>query len=187
MNILNREDVLINKGEIISEIKKGKIFVYPTDTIYGLGANAENSESVRKIREIKRRDEKPFSVIFPSFERVLVDCDIEEDDFSFIRSKLPGPYTFFVEMKKNSHLSREINPKEMSVGVRMPNHWFWEVIKESNIPFVTTSVNISGEKHMSDIDSLSDKIKEQIDYLIYEGKKDGLPSEKIDIRRGLKK
>ena len=57
----------INNQEIISKILEGDIFVYPTDTIYGIGCNAENIDSVNKIKQIKQRDrDKPLSIIAPS-------------------------------------------------------------------------------------------------------------------------
>ena len=57
----------MNETEIIDFIRKGKIFIYPTDTIYGLGCDALNEKSVEKIKEIKKRDkDKPLSVIAPS-------------------------------------------------------------------------------------------------------------------------
>lgn len=49
----------MKESEIIKEIKSNKIFIYPTDTIYGIGCNAENTEAVEKIKKIKQRENKP--------------------------------------------------------------------------------------------------------------------------------
>ena len=81
--------------KLIKEIKAGKIFIYPTDTLYGIGCNAEDKEAVEKIREIKGRDNKPFSVIAPSFkwieDNLIIDCNLKE--------YLPGAYTIILKKK----------------------------------------------------------------------------------------
>ena len=55
----------LNPKEFIEEVKAGKVFIYPTDTLYGLGCDATNPDSVMRIREIKKRSTLPFSVIVP--------------------------------------------------------------------------------------------------------------------------
>ena len=90
----------MKKSEIIENILNGKIFIYPTDTLYGIGCNAMNKASVEKIREIKGRDKKPFSVIAPNIfwikDNLIVDCDLEK--------YLPGPYTVILKKKDPTFL-----------------------------------------------------------------------------------
>ena len=85
------------KDSLISELIKS-IFIYPTDTIYGIGCNAEESKLVEKIREIKNRDKKPFSIIAPSIKWILENCETTEKEIS---KYLPGPYTLILK-KKNT-------------------------------------------------------------------------------------
>ena len=103
-----------NKKKIINEIKAGKIFIYPTDTIYGLGCDATNTRAIRKIREIKRRSAKPFSVIAPSKEWIVKNCKASMEDIK----NLPGPYTYFVDLKNVKAVSSAINPEGNTLGVR---------------------------------------------------------------------
>lgn len=78
MQFLSKEDVLKNKQSYIEEMTSGKIFIYPTDTIYGIGCNARLSESVKKIRQIKQRTTNPLSVIAPNREWIDANCRVNE-------------------------------------------------------------------------------------------------------------
>src|SRR3989338_11323139 len=103
----------LDESKIINQIKKGKLFIYPTDTIYGLGCNAENKESVNKIKEIKKRDkDKPLSIIAPSFTWINKNLIIDTD----LSKYLPGPYTIILKKKVTEFLSH-VSSKD-SLGIR---------------------------------------------------------------------
>ena len=74
MRILNYDELKMEKPAIIDAIIRGAVFIYPTDTIYGIGCNAQISNSVKKVRLLKSRASNPFSVIAPSLQigRALV-------------------------------------------------------------------------------------------------------------------
>jgi len=181
MKIVDRKFTEENKKEILEAIKNGKIFIYPTDTIYGIGGDATNADSVKKIREIKQRDIKPFSVIAPSMKWIEDNCFLNENSKEQLK-KLPGPYTFFLNLKNKKCVSEEVNPLNNSVGIRIPKHWFADFVKESGVPFITTSVNLSGKSFMTKLEDLNNEIKNSVDYIIYEGENAGKESEKIDLR-----
>lgn len=177
MKIVDKAYAESHKSEILEAVRNGKIFIYPTDTIYGLGCNAFNGVSVRKIREIKNREIKPFSIIAPDKNWIENNCVVDKE---VVDKFLPGPYTLVVKTKK-PNLAPEINPIDDTLGVRIPKHWFSEIIQEAGIPFVTTSVNLSGEKYMESMEDINTDILEQVDYVVYEGEKKGEPSEKINL------
>lgn len=157
--------------EIIKQINKGKIFIYPTDTIYGIGCDATNVRLVNKIKEIKQRDaDKPLSVIAPSIdwikEHLIVDCDLDK--------YFPGPYTIILKKKNPNFLSHVSNTD--SLGVRIPDHEFTKMIQEAKVPFITTSVNLSGEPFIKEISEINPDILEHIDYIIDYGPLNGSPS-----------
>ena len=159
-------------GDIVDEILSGKIFVYPTDTIYGLGCNALNGCSVNKIKDMKRRDrDKPISVIAPSFEWIKDNCVVGNID---LEKYLPGPYTLILKKRDIDFLNECSNGG--NIGVRMPNHEFFRVIEKAGVPFVTTSVNLSGESPISNVCEISDDILEGVDIVIDVGEVKGKPS-----------
>ena len=177
MKIVDRDYVDKNSGEIVEAIKSGKIFIYPTDTIYGLGCNALLDTSVGKIREIKNRDSKPFSIIAPNKDWIEEHCVVT---IKTIDKFLPGPYTLIVKVKTKS-VTAQVNQIDDTLGVRIPKHWFTNIIAEAGVPFVTTSVNLTGVRHMEKLEDLSPDFLEQIDYTVYEGEKKGKSSVKIDL------
>ncbi len=137
------------------------------------------SKSVLKIREIKNRDSKPFSVIAPNKQWIKENCSINDLAFKWIK-KLPGKYTLILKINNKDCICKETNNSLESLGVRIPNNWFANIIEELNIPFVTTSVNLSGESPATDLDNMNKNIKNQVDYIIYKGKLENNPSTLIN-------
>lgn len=157
---------------ITKQILKGRIFIYPTDTIYGIGCNALDKDAVNKIKEIKGRDEnKPLSIIAPSVEWIKENCITDNVD---LNKYLPGPYTLILK-KKNPDFLSHISSTD-TIGVRIPDSEFTEEIQESGVPFITTSVNLSGENPLTKISELNPRIEKQVDVIINFGELTGTPS-----------
>lgn len=168
---------LIERKWILSEMKKGKIFIYPTDTIYGIGCNALNDRSVQAIRRIKKRDShKPFSVIAPSKAWIRTHA---KGRFSPYLKNLPGPYTLLLSKKNKSFLS--VVSGSPILGVRMIRHSFQSLVTRARIPFVTTSVNQSGKPATKRIADIPLSIRRKVDYVIDGGTLNRPPSTLIDL------
>lgn len=157
----------------ISQKIQAKIFIYPTDTVYGIGCNAEDEKKVKKIRRIKKRDKKPFSVIAPSINWIKKNCKVNFE----IKKYLPGPYTLILK-KKNPEFLRHISKTEY-IGVRIPDHPFTKILQKTKKPIVTTSVNFSGEKPANSIREINKKILKKVDLVIDDGKLSGKESKII--------
>ena len=179
MRILNADEFELEKDAIIDEIINGAIFIYPTDTIYGIGCNAQDSGAVRKIRQLKGRVTNPFSVIAPSIEWVKENCNISKDGEKWL-NKLPGQYTLIFKLKKEC-VSKEVNPGLKTLGVRIPKHWIGKVASEAATPIVTTSVNKANEEYMTSLEDIDPSINSIVDFILYEGKREGKPSKLVDL------
>ena len=166
----------------LSEVKQlsGKIFIYPTDTIYGIGCDATNTKLVRKIRELKKRENKPFSVIVPSKKWIIDNCILTGEARAWIKN-LPGPYTLVLKMKKKC-VSDEVAKEK--IGVRIPDNEFTKKVRAFGRPFVTTSVNVSGEPSLKNPDKLKTSISKGVDYLVDAGTIRGKPSTVVDLSSG---
>jgi L-threonylcarbamoyladenylate synthase len=178
MQVFTKSEVLDHKEKIISAIKNGEIFIYPTDTIYGLGCDATNEKAVEKIREMKQRDQKPFSVIAPSKEWILENYSVESGKLDI----LPGPYTVIVDRKNDGAVAENVF-LNFSPGIRIPDNWFTDIISEAGVPFVTTSVNISGSHHMEELSDIPKEFLGKIDYVVYDGPIVGKKSTRIDLTK----
>jgi len=178
MKLLHLKDVLENNGlrkGMVDAIKSGAVFIYPTDTVYGIGCDAGNNKSVERIRAIKQT-KHPLSVIAPSKEWIKNNLNVSSPEYL---KKLPGPYTLIFKKKTKTMLSAA-SPGN-SLGVRVPKHPFTELVSAAGAPFVTTSANISGQPTIKSTEEIPKKILEQIDFVIDAGTLGGKPSTVIDL------
>jgi L-threonylcarbamoyladenylate synthase len=167
---MNIKTLEFQKDFLIEEIKEGKIFIYPTDTIFGIGCNAADDIAVKKIFEIKKRDLKPTLIIAPNKEWVYTNCEVNEKQKNEIETKLPGPVSFILKLKKevieNNIISKEVLCGKNTIGVRIPDSKFTSLIEKLGLPFVTTSVNISDKPSALKLEDISKEIFSQVDYVI---------------------
>lgn len=177
MNVVTKRKFLLNKKKYLSEIKRGAVFVYPTDTIYGIGCDATNTKSVMKIRRLKKRSKAPFSVAVPSKKWIRKNCVLTKSSEKWLK-KLPGPYTLLLKLKNKQAVVNAVTNTTI-IGVRMPNNWFAKVVKQLNIPIVSTSANITKNQHMTHLGNLDKSIKDKVDFIVYEGNKKSGPSKLI--------
>jgi len=158
---------------MVKEILSGKIFIYPTDTIYGIGCNAENREAVERIKQIKQRDkDKPLSIIAPSKDWVKEHLQATDEE---LNKYLPGHYTLILKKKNSSFLNHVASGE--TLGIRIPANEFTKQIQKSGVPFITTSVNLSGEPFALKLEDIAQEIKSKVDYVIESKEKlSGKPS-----------
>ena len=107
------------------------------------------------------------------------NCEVNENAKGWVK-RLPGPYTLILKTKKEC-VAENVAPNLDTLGVRIPDHWFGDFVKEANIPIVTTSVNKSRSDFMTSLKDLDEEIKSKVDFIVYEGPKQGKPSKIIDL------
>ncbi len=180
MTIVTKALVKLKKFEFRDRIRNGDVFIHPTDTIYGIGCNANDSLAVARIRQLKNRFKSPFSVIAPSKEWIHENCELSEEEKVWVE-KLPGPYTLILKLKNKDCIANKTNLGLDTLGVRIPDHWFSELVGFAGVPVVTTSANRSGMDFMTRIENLEPEIKRTMDFMIYEGEKKGAPSTLINL------
>lgn len=132
--------------EAAAILKKGGTVAFPTETVYGLGANALNPEAVNKIFIAKGRpNDNPLIVHIASFDMLspLVK-DISGKTLKLIEVFWPGPLT--VILNKNDIIPDEVSAGLETVGIRFPRNLIAQaLIKESNLPIAAPSANLSGK------------------------------------------
>lgn len=181
MEKVSKEDFLNDKEFYLEEMREGKIFIYPTDTIYGIGGVATYHNVSRKIRSIKGRDSKPFSIIAPSKDWIHENFTLNRQHLQWLE-KLPGPYTLILDLERDDLVDKDVVGNAESIGVRIPDNWFTTMVQTLKKPFITTSVNVSGEPHSTSVEDIPVEIKEMADYIVDDGVLEGNPSTIVDLR-----
>lgn len=150
--------------EAIQVLSDGGVILYPTDTVYGLGANIFNNDAVRRVFEIKQRSFlKPLSVLVSDVRAMDLVAIIPNRQKEIIREYLPGPYTFI--LKKENIVPRVITSGSSYVGVRVPDN---EISRRlaSLFPITTTSANISDDEILSNPGEILEQLGCDVDLVI---------------------
>jgi tRNA threonylcarbamoyl adenosine modification protein (Sua5/YciO/YrdC/YwlC family) len=168
-------------AKIVDILQAGGILVYPTDTIYGLGCDIFNKAAVAKIYRLKKREKhQPLSILCADFKQASQFAQIPNHAFKLMKKALPGPYTFILKAKNKT--PQNFLAKNKTVGIRIPgNKICLAIVKKLNAPIITTSLNISGEKPLSNPQLLPKEFKNQIDLVIDAGDLPIEPSTVIDL------
>ncbi len=164
-------------------IQEGKLVLFPTETVYGIGADGLNKEAVKKIFIAKgRKSDNPLILHVSSIAMIeRIAKDISPLEYKLIESFFPGPLTIILNR-------REIVPNVVTanldtVGVRMPeNKIARDLIELSNTPIAAPSANISGKPSGTNIEDIWNELKDRVDYIIDGGEtKIGLESTVIQV------
>jgi L-threonylcarbamoyladenylate synthase len=152
-----------------SVINNGGIVVYPTETLYGLGANALSEISVRRVFDVKGRpDGKPIPVLVKDIEMFHQVADVTEQASKLIDRFLPGALTLVLNQKIK--LPDLITAATGKVAVRISSHPFVKRLFEYiSQPLTATSANISGRNDLFDINDIIDAFRSRVDLIIDSG------------------
>jgi len=151
-------------------LKQGGIVVFPTETVYGIGANALNEDAVKKIYEAKRRPpHKPISLLVSNMDMVeMVAKDITDLEYKLMEAFFPGPFTII--LKKKDVIPDIVTCGTDTVGIRMPDlELTRKLIDFVGTPLATPSANISGKPSGTNLESIMKDFKESVDYYINGG------------------
>lgn len=151
-------------GEAIDILAHGGIVLYPTDTVYGLGANIFDNRAVKRVFEIKQRSPlKPLSILVSDTKAIDLVAKVSLAQKEVINAYLPGPYTFILEKRKI--VPRVVTSGSKYVGVRVPDNRI--ACKLASIfPITTTSANLSDEEVLSKPDEILDQLGCDVDLVI---------------------
>lgn len=154
-------------NQITEEIKKGATLLYPTDTTFGIGCDATNMDAVHKIYEIKNRpDSKSLIILVDSEARLqnIVDVPALAWDIMDMSEK---PVTIIYDNPRN--LPKELIAEDNTIAIRLTKDLLCKkIIGKINAPLVSTSANLSGEPNPQNFEMISQKIKDEVDFILDE-------------------
>ena len=149
---------------------EGKVFIYPTDTIYGIGANPFNLEAVERINKIKGRDlGKRYILLINSIENLVKYVEIKsERHLDFLLAIWPNPVS--VVLPLNSNTKRLLGVQTASF--RIPSERFCaKLLSELQMPLISTSVNYTGEEPLIEPSVIKEEFSSVTDAIFYTDKK----------------
>jgi L-threonylcarbamoyladenylate synthase len=161
-------------------IAAGDLVVYPTETVYGLGADALDADAVETVFDAKRRDRsEPVSLAVPSVETARAVTRPTERELEFMRAFLPGPVTVVVE--RGPEVPDVLTAGGDRVGVRVPDHEVALALLERTAPVTATSANVSGRGSTRRVADLDPEIREAVAVVVDGGETPGGGSTVVDV------
>lgn len=152
--------------QALQVLRNGGIILYPTDTIWGIGCDATNAESVKSIYEIKNREDSKSMIILVADERDILQYVAAPDlaVFDFIEEQT-RPTTIIFEHAIG--LPDNLVAEDGSIAIRIARDEFCKhLIKRLRKPIVSTSANISGQPSPKNFSEVSHEIKKGVDYVV---------------------
>lgn len=156
--------------KIIEEITNGHLVIMPTDTIYGIIANATDEDAIKKVYQAKKRNFHKPLLILVSNEKMLKEFVIEIPPLTqkIIQKYWPGPLTIL--FKKNNKVSNILTANSDYIAIRMPkDERLLNIMNQINKPLVSTSANISTHSPITNPSQIELAMKEKISYIVDEG------------------
>lgn len=168
-------------------IKQGKLVLFPTETVYGIGANALDEKAVKDIFIAKgRAQDNPLIVHIANIEMLdkLVQ-NVGEIEQKLMKTFWPGPFTIVLE--KKPIIPDVITGGLNTVAIRMPsNEIARKLIEYSNLPIAAPSANVSGKPSGTLVEDIIDELDGKVDYIIDSGKVDiGVESTVVRVVDGV--
>ena len=175
-------DAMVYQKDIekaLEVLNSGGIFLYPTDTVWGIGCDATNEKAVERIFAVKQRNEARALLTLVNGLDMLAEYveNIPSVAMELItdamgmgqkgRGQAPPLRPLSIIYPKAKNLALNLIADDGSIGIRVVNEPFClQLIKSFGKPIVSTSANISGETTPATFDEISDEIKTRVDYIV---------------------
>ncbi len=164
-------------------IADGDLVVFPTETVYGLGADALDPAAVEAVYAAKRRNrDDPVSLAVPDAESALAYVRPTERTRRFMDAFLPGPVTVICERRED--VPDALTGGRERVGVRVPDHDLALALLERVAPITATSANVSGRPSARRVADLDDEIRAAAAVVLEGGETPGGGSTVVDVEAG---
>tara|TARA_Y100000741_G_scaffold233325_1_gene178274 strand:- start:149 stop:1081 length:933 start_codon:yes stop_codon:yes gene_type:complete len=174
-----------------SNIKKAQFFLnkkecigIPTETVYGLAANAYSDIATSKIFKLKKRSKKnPLIVHYHSLKKLKKDCILNDNFYKLYKNFSPGPLTYVLKLKNKNKISKNVTNKKKTLAVRFPKHSLAQkLLKKIKYPLAAPSANISTKISPVCKEDVKDEFGKKIKFILNGGRsKIGLESTIVSL------
>lgn len=169
------------------EIRKGNLVLFPTETVYGIGANALDEEAVKKIFMAKGRAQDNPLIVHVSNIKMVEEI---VDNIGILERKLiekfwPGPLTIIFQRKSKEVIPNVVTANLDTVGIRMPSNLIAKaLIEKSGVPIAAPSANVSGKPSGTKVEDIITELDGKVAYILDGGLTDiGLESTVIKVEK----
>ncbi len=172
-----------NINKAVETLKAGGVILLPTETVYGIAADARSKSAIEKIYDIKgRNNSKPLQVLVSSLEQAEEIAEFNVKARELARKFWPGALTIVLKLRSDG-IPNYFNKNSDTIGIRIPNHPIaLEVLRELGSPLVATSANISGESDNITFAAAQKTLGDKLDMLLDGGEsKVGVSSTVVDL------
>jgi len=149
-------------------LKKNGILIHPTENLYGFGANIYDNASIQKIIKLKQRKNKTKGFVVLVSDYIQLDkliAGVNKVEKNLMQKYWPGPLTLILRAKKEYWKNPVCYKKK--IAIRMVNNYITRaILKEADLPIISTSINISGEKSINDPKLIEDNFCNVVDGMV---------------------
>lgn len=172
---------------VVETLRDGGVIIYPTDTIYGLGCDINNTKAIEKICRIKNIDPKKanFSFVCSDLSHLSDYAkSIDTPTFRMLKKHLPGPYTFILDASKQ--VPKLLKSKKDTVGIRVPEHAITQaLVAELGHPIMSVSLPMDVDvEYYTDPELMYEAFEHVVDLVIDGGIGGTVPSTVVDCSHG---
>jgi L-threonylcarbamoyladenylate synthase len=166
LRILNFEKVEEDIKKALEVLWNGGVILYPTDTIWGIGCDATNEEAIKRIYEIKEREDSKSMLVLVDNANKIPSYIEEMPEIAWDLIEVADkPLTIIYPGAKN--LAKNLVPVENTIGIRVSSEAFTQkLIQRFKKPIVSTSANISGKPSPSNFSEIDEELKNRVDYIV---------------------
>lgn len=153
--------------EFANGIKNGKLCLFPTETVYGIGSNGLDAKAVEKIYEAKKRDKRnPINLLVSDLSMIEeITQDISPLEYQLMDTFFPGPFTII--LKKNEKIPDIVTASSDLVGIRMPDSTIAKKLVELvGSPIAAPSANVSGKLSGTNLKDIMNEFSDCVDFAI---------------------
>ena len=164
----------------------GECVAIPTETVYGLAANAYSDQACKRIFKLKKRPRNnPLIVHYFNNKDLMKDCNFNNNFLKLYKKFCPGPITFILDLKKDSKISKVVTNKKRTLAVRFPKHPITRnLLRKLKYPLAAPSANISSKVSAVCSSDVKEDFGKKIKFILEGGKSSiGIESTIIDLRK----
>lgn len=170
-------------AEVVDVILDGGLIVYPTDSVYALGARIGDKGALERLRRLRRLEKNHlFTLVCRDLSEIASHARVANQNYRWLRALTPGPFTFILPASK--HVPKRLqHPRRRTIGIRVPTHPICRALLGAlGEPLISTTMQLPGQQEpMTDPYEIWEATEGQVDVVIDSGPGALTPTSVLDL------